>query len=40
MALIEVESILFEKGASPIELHKPGDLHGIIEKFSSKKWEE
>lgn len=40
VALIEAESILFEKGASPIEFHKPGDLHGIIEKINSKKWEE
>jgi hypothetical protein len=40
VALIEAESILFEKGASPIEFHKPDDLHGIIEKISSKKWEE
>ncbi len=32
VALIEVESILFEKGTSPIGFHKPDDLHGIIEK--------
>ena len=40
MALIEAESILFEKGASPIEFHKPDDLHGIIGKISNKRWEE
>ncbi|WP_261786052.1 DUF3898 domain-containing protein [Priestia megaterium] len=32
----ETESILFQKGWSPIEFHKPDDLHGIIEKISSK----
>jgi len=40
VALIEAEWILFEKDPFPIEFHKPDDLHGIIEKIISKKWEE
>ncbi|MDQ0270460.1 DUF3900 domain-containing protein [Cytobacillus purgationiresistens] len=34
--LIESESIVFEKGVSPIEFHKPDDLTGIIEKINNK----
>lgn len=30
--LLETDSIVFEKGVSPIEFHKPDDLHEIIEK--------
>lgn len=40
VAVIEAESILFEKGASPIEFHKPDELHEIIEKISSKRWDD
>lgn len=40
VVLIEVELILFEKGVFLIEFYKLGDLYGIIEKISSKKWEE
>lgn len=30
--IFEVKYILLERGISPIEFHKPGDWHGIIEK--------
>ncbi|MBM7649182.1 hypothetical protein JOC78_002135 [Bacillus ectoiniformans] len=39
VAVVEAESILFEKGASPVEFHKPDDLHALIEKISNKRYE-
>ncbi|MEH6948887.1 DUF3898 domain-containing protein [Bacillus sp. JJ634] len=30
--LFEADSVQFEKGVSPIEFHKPDDLHEIIER--------
>lgn len=37
--LIEADTILFEKGFSPIEFHKPDDLHQVIEKINKKTYE-
>lgn len=34
--LLDAETIQFEKGVSPIEFHKPDDLHHIIEKLAQK----
>ncbi|MCD7035424.1 DUF3900 domain-containing protein [Metabacillus sp. GX 13764] len=34
--LVEADSIQFEKGVSPIEFHKPDDLHEIIRRISEK----
>ncbi|MBD1381737.1 DUF3900 domain-containing protein [Metabacillus arenae] len=35
--LVEADSIQFEKGVSPIEFHKPDDLHEIIQRISKKE---
>jgi len=37
--VIEAEQILFEKGFSPIEFHKPDDLHRVIDKINKKTYE-
>ncbi|TSB46127.1 DUF3900 domain-containing protein [Alkalicoccobacillus porphyridii] len=37
--LVEADSIQFEKGVSPIEFHKPDDLHQIIERLNGKRVE-
>ncbi len=37
--VIEADQILFEKGFSPIEFHKPDDLHKVIDKISKKTYE-
>lgn len=34
--LLEADSIMFEKGVSPIEFHKPDDLMEIVERISRK----
>ena len=34
--LLEADSIVFEKGVSPIEFHKPDDLMEIVERISRK----
>ncbi|MEI5906829.1 DUF3900 domain-containing protein [Bacillus spongiae] len=34
--MIESEQITFEKGFSPIEFHRPDDLHSVIEKIAKK----
>ena len=34
--LLEADSIVFEKGVSPIEFHKPDDLKEIVERISRK----
>ncbi|OZI13685.1 hypothetical protein CEW92_00130 [Bacillaceae bacterium SAS-127] len=34
--LMEADSIVFEKGFSPIEFHKPDELHEVIEKIERK----
>jgi Protein of unknown function (DUF3900)/Domain of unknown function (DUF3898) len=34
--LVEADTIEFEKGVSPIEFHRPDDLHEIIERISRK----
>ncbi|MCM3177278.1 DUF3900 domain-containing protein [Cytobacillus horneckiae] len=34
--LVESESIVFDKGVSPLEFHRPDDLHAIIEKMNRK----
>ncbi|MED1204025.1 DUF3900 domain-containing protein [Heyndrickxia acidicola] len=36
--LVEADSVQFEKGFSPIEFHKPDDLHSIIEKIRIKSY--
>ena len=36
VALIEADSILFEKGFSPIEFHRPEDLHAVVERIARK----
>ncbi|MEC1614902.1 DUF3900 domain-containing protein [Bacillus mojavensis] len=36
VALIEAETISFEKGSSPVEFYKPEDLKEIVDKISSK----
>jgi len=36
VALIEADTILFEKGFSPIEFHKPEDLHKVVERIAQK----
>lgn len=38
--VVEAESIMFEKGVSPIEFHRPVDLQEIIEKIKSKRFED
>ncbi|WP_456279316.1 DUF3900 domain-containing protein [Bacillus sp. AK128] len=38
--LLEGDSIMFEKGYSPLELLKPDDLHHVIEKIQSKNKPE
>ncbi|RFU70441.1 DUF3900 domain-containing protein [Peribacillus saganii] len=38
--LIEAETISFEKGVSPIEFHKPDELHEVIEKIHKKSFRE
>ncbi len=34
--LVEADSVVFEKGFSPIEFHKPDELHEVIEKIERK----
>ncbi len=34
--VVEAESIQFEKGFSPIEFHKPDDLHRLVERIGKK----
>ena len=34
--LLKADSIVFEKGVSPIEFHKPNDLLEIVERISRK----
>lgn len=34
--LVEADTIEFEKGVSPIEFHKPDDLHTVLDKMSRK----
>ncbi|WP_108669236.1 DUF3900 domain-containing protein [Peribacillus acanthi] len=34
--VIEAESVLFDKGYSPIEFHKPDDLNTVIERINNK----
>ncbi|WP_433958345.1 DUF3898 domain-containing protein [Cytobacillus horneckiae] len=34
--LVESESIVFDKGVSPLEFHRPDDLYAIIEKMNRK----
>lgn len=36
--LLEAESIQFDKGVSPIEFHKPNELHEVIDKISNRKY--
>ncbi|MGM7637040.1 DUF3900 domain-containing protein [Bacillus sp. Hm123] len=38
--LMEADSIVFEKGFSPIEFHKPDELHEVIEKIERKNGRE
>ncbi|MGD6816395.1 DUF3900 domain-containing protein [Metabacillus sp. 113a] len=40
VAVIEAESILFEKGFSPIEFHKPGDLSQVVNQIIQKSSRE
>ncbi|MDP4170604.1 MAG: DUF3900 domain-containing protein, partial [Bacillota bacterium] len=35
--MIEADSILFEKGFSPIEFHKPDELHQVVERIGKKQ---
>lgn len=34
--LVEADSVIFEKGVSPIEFHRPDDLHKTIERIQNK----
>ncbi len=36
VALIEAETISFEKGSSPVEFYKPEGLHEVIERIRNK----
>ena len=36
VALIEADSILFEKGFSPIEFHRSEDLQAVVERIARK----
>ncbi|PAQ15391.1 hypothetical protein CD798_06270 [Bacillaceae bacterium SAOS 7] len=38
--LMEADSVVFEKGFSPIEFHKPDELHEVIEKIERKNGRE
>ncbi|NPC91417.1 DUF3900 domain-containing protein [Bacillus sp. WMMC1349] len=40
VALIEAETISFEKGSSPVEFYKPEGLHQVIERMTKRKHEE
>lgn len=40
VALIEAETISFEKGSSPVEFHKPEGLHEVIERIRNKTDQE
>lgn len=35
--LLEADSVTFDEGVSPIEFHRPDDLHEMIEKISKKR---
>ncbi|WP_426381860.1 DUF3900 domain-containing protein [Bacillus velezensis] len=40
VALIEAETISFEKGSSPVEFHKPEGLHEVIERIRNKSEQD
>lgn len=40
VALIEAETISFEKGSSPVEFHKPEGSHEVIERIRNKSEQD